>query len=339
MQKFRGLFGLMLALGGSFAFANAVPFWGSATSMPAGTPPESMRPGDWVWQAAAAPAGPIVLIVSLDEQRTYAFRNGVLIGYASSSTGKPGHETPTGVFMTLQKDADHHSKTYNNAPMPYQQRLTWDGVALHAGRLPGYPSSHGCVHLPSGFAKVLFDASPLGMTVVVAAEKSSPVAVAHPLPVAPVDPQKGQLDAEPALSDLEAFRWQPDRSATGPLSLVLSRSDQRVVVLRNGVEIGRAKISLVDGKPFDTHAFVAHRFGDELRWTAVSIPGHEAEEDHVLDASEVERVRFPAEFLQRVLPLVEEGTSLVVTELPIVPHTTGAPLTVLAEAQTEAAAD
>jgi hypothetical protein len=103
----------------------------------AGTPPESLRPGDWVWQAAAAPAGPIVLIVSLDEQRTYAFRNGVLIGYASSSTGKPGHETPTGVFMTLQKDADHHSKTYNNAPMPYQQRLTWDGVALHAGGLLG----------------------------------------------------------------------------------------------------------------------------------------------------------------------------------------------------------
>jgi len=205
--------------------------------------------------------------------------------------------------------------------MPYQQRLTWDGVALHAGGLPGYPSSHGCVHLPSGFAKVLFDASPLGMTVVVAAEKSSPVAVAHPLPVASVDPQKGQLDAEPVLSDsetfrwqpAETFRWQPDRSAIGPLSLVLSRSDQRVVVLRNGVEIGRAKISLVDGKPFDTHAFVAHRFGDELRWTAVSIPGHEAEQDHVLDASEVERVRFPAEFLQRVLPLVEEGTSLVVT--------------------------
>jgi len=186
MHRLRGLLGLILALGGAFAFANAVPFWGSATSMPAGTPPESLRPGDWVWQAAAAPAGPIVLIVSLDEQRTYAFRNGVLIGYASSSTGKPGHETPTGVFMTLQKDADHHSKTYNNAPMPYQQRLTWDGVALHAGGLPGYPSSHGCVHLPSGFAKVLFDASPLGMTVVVAAEKSSPVAVAHPLPVASV---------------------------------------------------------------------------------------------------------------------------------------------------------
>ena len=328
MRWMQVLVGLLLVLCSAPVVASDVPFWGAAQSLPAGTSPSSLKPGDWVWQPGVAPSGPIVLIVSLDEQRTYAFRNGVLIGYASSSTGKPGHDTPTGVFITLQKDANHHSKTYNNAPMPFQQRLTWDGVALHAGGLPGYPSSHGCVHLPSGFAKVLFDASPLGMTVVVANERSAPVAVSHPLPVAPVDAQTGQVIAEPVLASEEAFRWEPGRASVGPVSMVLSRADRRIVVLRNG---GRAKVDLADTEPFDTHAYVAHKDGAELRWLAVSIPGHESDRNHVLDASEVQRVRFPSAFLDAVLPLIEEGTSLVVTELPILPHTTGLPLTVLAE--------
>ena len=101
------------------------------------------------------------MIVSLPEQLAYVYRNGVVIGVATVSTGKKGHETPTGVFTILQKDANHHSSLYNNAPMKFQERLTWDGVALHAGGLPGYPSSHGCVHLPSKFAEELFAASPM----------------------------------------------------------------------------------------------------------------------------------------------------------------------------------
>jgi len=103
------------------------------------------------------------------------------------SSGKAGHGTPTGVFVILQKDKDHHSSKYNNAAMPYTQRLTWDGVALHAGGLPGYPSSHGCVHLPSKFAEELFAASPMGMTVVVVDEHSAPGEVAHPPAFSPVD--------------------------------------------------------------------------------------------------------------------------------------------------------
>ncbi len=73
------------------------------------------------------------------------YRNGVRIAVSTCSTGKKGHETPTGVFTILEKDKDHHSSTYNNAPMPNMNRLTWSGVALHAGNLPGYPASHGCV--------------------------------------------------------------------------------------------------------------------------------------------------------------------------------------------------
>ena len=180
MPVLKTLLACALALAFSTSQAS-VPFWGDKQSQPVGTPPTGLAEGQWVWEPAAAPSGPIVVVVALDEQRTFVYRNGVLIGYASSSTGKPGYETPTGVFVTLQKDATHRSSTYNNAPMPFQQRLTWGGVALHAGGLPGFPSSHGCVHLPSAFAQVLFDVSPMGMTVVVADEKTAPLSVARPL--------------------------------------------------------------------------------------------------------------------------------------------------------------
>jgi len=133
--------------------SQAVPFWGAKASLPPETAPVDLKPGEFVWNPAAAEIGPIVVLVSLGEQRSYVYRNGIQIGVTTVSSGKPGHGTPTGVFVILQKDKDHRSSKYNNAPMPYTQRLTWDGVALHAGGLPGYPSSHGCVHLSSKFAE------------------------------------------------------------------------------------------------------------------------------------------------------------------------------------------
>ena len=111
-----------------------------------------LQPGEWVWAPEIAPSGPVLIYVNLSDQRATVYRNGVRIGVSTISSGKPGHETPTGVFTILQKDARHHSTTYNNAPMFYMERLTWDGVALHAGGLPGFPESHGCVHLPLQFA-------------------------------------------------------------------------------------------------------------------------------------------------------------------------------------------
>jgi lipoprotein-anchoring transpeptidase ErfK/SrfK len=90
----------------------------------------------------------VAVIVSLPDQLVHVYRNGVRIAVSTCSTGKPGHATPTGVFMVLEKDKHHHSSTYNNAPMPNMSCLTWDGIALHAGQLPGCPASHGCVCLP-----------------------------------------------------------------------------------------------------------------------------------------------------------------------------------------------
>jgi hypothetical protein len=330
MKLFSTVLALALALA-STAGQASVPFWGDKQSQPVGTPPAGLAQGQWVWEPAAAPSGPIVVVVALDEQLTYVYRNGVLIGYSSSSTGKPGYETPTGVFVTLQKDATHRSSTYNNAPMPYQQRLTWGGVALHAGGLPGFPSSHGCVHLPSAFAQALFEVSPMGMTVVVADEKTAPVAVARPLPVATVDPVTGQPHVEPQLGQESAFRWEPEKSPEGPLSLVLSRADRRVLVFRNGVEIGRSRVTLTDDQPFGTHVYVAHGEPGQLpTWVALSVPGQEAVAGQALDPSEVGRVRFPRGFLAAVQTAMVPGATLVVTEAPILPHTTGHEVTIIA---------
>ena len=141
---------------------------------------EQLTNGEFNWFPERSETGPIIAIVSLPDQRVYVYRNGVRIATSSCSTGKLGHRTPTGVFKILQKDKNHHSSTYNNAPMPYMNRLTWSGIALHAGQLPGYPASHGCVRLPKDFAELLFGVTKLGMTVVIADEKSQPEEVTHP---------------------------------------------------------------------------------------------------------------------------------------------------------------
>ena len=119
----------------------SVPVWGAKTSVPIGTPIDELKKGQFLWMGEAVASGPMVMVVSLNEQRAYVYRNGVLIGATTVSTGRPGHLTPTGVFTVLQKQKEHRSTIYDGAPMPYMERLTWGGVALHAGGLPGYPES------------------------------------------------------------------------------------------------------------------------------------------------------------------------------------------------------
>ena len=136
---------------------------------------EALKPGEWVWAPQIAKSGPVLVYVDLSRQRATVYRNGVRIGVTTISSGKDGYETPTGVFTILEKDRDHRSRTYDDAPMPFQQRLTWKGVALHAGNLPGFPASHGCVRLPLEFAKKLFEVTPMGGTVVIAGGHEDPV--------------------------------------------------------------------------------------------------------------------------------------------------------------------
>ncbi len=127
----------------------------------------AMRPGDQLWADDAALSGPVSIVISVPMQMAFVYRGDALIGATTVSTGKPGKMTPIGEYTILQKRPFHRSNLYNNAPMPFMQRLTWDGVALHAGNLPGFPASHGCIRIPTAFARKLFDATQLGGQVAV----------------------------------------------------------------------------------------------------------------------------------------------------------------------------
>lgn len=334
----RVLLTIALSLSLASTAVAAVPVWGAKQSSAADLPPSQLKPGEWIWGGRGASPGPMAVIVSLTEQRAYAYRNGILIGVSTVSTGKKGYETPTGVFTILQKDKDHHSKKYDNAPMPYQERLTWDGVALHAGGLPGYPESHGCVHLPTEFARLLFESTNMGMTVVVAKEGTAPVTVVHPSAVIPIDPRNGSDLDLPPLADGEPYRWNPDASPTGPISMVLSVPDGRVVVFRNGIEIGRSRVEVNDPL-IGTHAFIVgqgymadtpNRAGLRMpNWITIGIPGHGDEAGKVVDEALADRVAVPREFMEKLLPLLTPGSVLLATDESVSPASTGGKVEVI----------
>ncbi|WP_336958992.1 L,D-transpeptidase family protein [Sphingobium aquiterrae] len=125
----------------------------------------SLSPGAYLWDERLVAAGPLSLHVSIGEQRLYVYRGGRLVAVSTVSTGMAGHRTPTGTFSILQKREWHRSNLYSNAPMPFMQRLTWGGIALHAGHNPGRPASHGCIRLPYAFARRLFGETVLGTQV------------------------------------------------------------------------------------------------------------------------------------------------------------------------------
>ena len=116
----------------------------------------------------------VVITISLASQQMHVFRDGVFWRSSPVSTGKRGKETPPGVFAILQKKKFHRSNLYSNAPMPFMQRLTWDGIAIHAGKLPGYPASHGCIRIPDTFARELFAITAPASTAVIVVEEALP---------------------------------------------------------------------------------------------------------------------------------------------------------------------
>jgi hypothetical protein len=143
----------------------------AARKIAAAKPPESIAPPppamiDPLPVATALQSGTLI-VISKKSQHMYVFHQGVPWSNTRISTGKRRHETPSGVFPILQKRKFHRSNIYSNAPMPFMQRLTWDGIALHAGRVPGYAASHGCIRMPMGFAEALFKLTNMSQTTVV----------------------------------------------------------------------------------------------------------------------------------------------------------------------------
>ena len=127
----------------------------------------ALGPGQYIWATNGPSTGPVLLTIDLTAQRAIVYRDGVPVAAAAISTGSLGRETPTGTFTILEKKVMHRSSTYDDAPMPYMQRLTSKGIAIHAGDLPGYPASHGCIRLPNEFAKRLYGMTEIGTQVMI----------------------------------------------------------------------------------------------------------------------------------------------------------------------------
>jgi lipoprotein-anchoring transpeptidase ErfK/SrfK len=165
-------------------------------------PGDGLRPGQYIWEKRAAYKNPLRIIVVLEFQRLYVFDGDDLVAMTTISSGKKGHETPTGTFKILQKNIHHKSNLYNDAPMPYMQRLTWDGIALHAGAIPGYSASHGCIRMPLAFAKSLYGITQMDQEVVVIADTSKAKQSNEPTKeeVKPVEPTaEAPVAVEPAV--------------------------------------------------------------------------------------------------------------------------------------------
>ncbi|CCB65103.1 MULTISPECIES: L,D-transpeptidase family protein [unclassified Hyphomicrobium] len=157
---------------------------------------------------------PVIAIVSIKDQRVtvYDANGGSMSGRVSS--GRDGYETPVGVYSVLQKEEEHYSNLYDDASMPFMQRITWSGIALHAGQLPGYPASHGCVRMPDSFAQRLFPLTKLGMRVVVAYDDVAPVEISHPLLMKPTPLQSVQTATAIPMSYQDPIVNDPDSSPT-----------------------------------------------------------------------------------------------------------------------------
>lgn len=171
-----------------------------------------LAPGEFVWMPERAARGPVHAYVDLGAQLVTVYRGGTRIAVSTISSGMPGYETPTGTFEILQKRVEHYSNLYDNAPMPYMQRLTWDGIAFHVGRLPGEAASHGCIRLPREFAEKFFELTELGVAVQIVGKAGyfNPALAARDNMAVPLTPkqQTAKLNREAAKRTAELNRAQ-----------------------------------------------------------------------------------------------------------------------------------
>src|SRR5436190_7082958 len=281
----------------------------------------TLKPGEYVWEPERAPEGPLLIVASITEQVAYVYRNGICIARSSVSTGRPGHRTPTGVFTILEKEVHHTSSIYKGAEMPYMERVTWGGIALHAGDLPGYPDSHGCIRLPLEFSKLLFGVTTKGATVIIADSHSAPAETVHP---GLFFTQSGE-ESEPEAAG--QFEWSPEKSASGPVSLLVSSADKTLYVYRNGVEIGRAGIPNSQAvSPLNDRVFSALNGLDEqghLRWVEVTSAGKEKSSESLFEAAQ--KSQLPADFLAKAKEVITPGATIIFTDKPVDPTTQSAP--------------
>ncbi|NWK55738.1 L,D-transpeptidase family protein [Verrucomicrobiaceae bacterium N1E253] len=271
-----------------------------------------LAPGQYEWHPERSPKGPVLMVVSIDDQMTYVYRNGVQIARSTVSTGRPGKETPTGVFTVLQRKVEHESSIYKGAQMPYMQRLTWSGIAMHAGDLPGYPASGGCIRLPYAFSQKLYGIMHNGATVAITKKNAQPSQSSRPAGI--LLASKGASSERAIPNPSGEIVWNPGKSRSGPFSILISYADQTVYVWRNGVQIGQSPIAIRPGArpPEGVFMMLENKDSSGLpAWSALSLSGGSSRGNAV--AAMRSDLRMPDEFARKIRPLVTPGTILVST--------------------------
>ena len=235
------------------------------------------------------PPGPLQIVVSIAKQRATLFANDVAVAEAPISTGVPGHPTPLGVFSVIAKSRHHRSNIYSGAPMPYMQRITWSGIALHQGPLPGFPASHGCIRLPESFAIKLWGLTKLGTRVVVTRDPVAPVRFTdtHLIALKPAPDLSGEAMA--AVTEEFAATTSADKGDASkqddakpvailkpkpPVQAFVSRKEGKVYVRQGFEPLFDAPVTIAQPEqPWGTHVFTVSDIKDgNAQWTALTIP-------------------------------------------------------------------
>ena len=308
-------------------------------------------------QPQQTPKGPLQIIISIADQRVSLYDNGTLVARSSVSTGVRRHPTPLGVFSVLEKERWHRSNIYSGAPMPYMQRITWSGIALHAGELPGYPASHGCIRLTNDFAIRLWHLTKRGARVIIAGQDVVPVEITNPhLFVSkpktafgsPESPAIAVADnsnkTATATADSQGAGSAPSAVAPQkvvPISVFVSRKLSRLFVRRGFTPLFDVPVEIQNlEEPLGTHVFTVmepENEGSAVRWSVVSIrestsagPSKDREvpnEQSIETApsmsssnhasAALDRIEIPQDTIEQISELLAPGSSLIVSDYGI----------------------
>lgn len=281
----------------------------------------SLKPGQFTWHPERSPNGPVAIIVSLPRQRVHLYRNGIRIAVSTCSSGKAGHQTPTGVFVILQKDRDHKSSTYDDAPMPNMNRLTWSGIALHAGNLPGYPASHGCVRLPFDFSAKLFTLTHVGTPVILAGAPNDPPELVDPglilggYAAGQFSQIVAEKDGRKHPSDWAEAEKQP------VTSVIASSSDRKIVLISNAVVVAEAPLTIEGAGSLGNHVFSLQGLDENagLQWIDVTGSAARSGAQFRSPASILGNLTTTKDFAALLQSSLHPGAILVLTDAPLHP--------------------
>ncbi|MGB6909016.1 MAG: L,D-transpeptidase family protein [Methyloceanibacter sp.] len=280
-----------------------------------------LQPGDYFWNPERSQSGPVAIVVSIPDQRVTVYRGGQVIAVSTCSTGKPGHETPTGTFTILEKAKVHHSSTYSGAPMPNMERLTWSGVALHAGDLPGYPASHGCVRLPREFSALLYTVTLVGTTVTITSSHVTPPPVRHDGLVLAKHHSSENTAAANTLAGKTLPAPHHSENKVPPLAVIVSSADKRIVVIEHDRPVAEGTAFIADPhRPLGSHVFVlagSGAYGQGLLWHVISHGTTPGAAVSAADSNLIQRISGEPGVVQAMKARMHPGMVLITTDQPI----------------------